>query len=186
MRLLVFFISSVIGGIVTAGIAPQAQIFGLQPDLLLIVMLSCVILDETPVPIIFTCITTIVIDMFYTGAIGVYTIPYAVVLFLALGILKGRKRDRVVVPVAACAAAWLVKDLLNAATVFLNGNVFNFWKIFISLTLPETLLNCIIMLAVFQIYYAIFEGRKRTAPKGGRVEIPLNERRNYYILKRNR
>ena len=159
MRYLIFIISSIIGGIATAGILPNAEIFGLQPDILLVLTLCCVLLEETPMPIVFTSIVTVFMDLFYTGSIGTYTAPYAIVCLLTMWIMHGRKKDRIVVPVAVCAVAWLIKDLLTAFTVFLGGNLFEFGKLFLENTLPETLFNCILMLFVYQLYFKIFERR---------------------------
>ncbi len=148
MKLFIFFISSVIGGVLTAGVSPQAELFGMQADLLLIVTLCCVMLEDSPMPIVFTSLVTIFIDLFYTGSIGIYTIPYAAVCLIAMWVLKNKKVDRIVVPVVTCACAWVVKDILSALTVFLDGNTFNFWKIFFTGTLPEMILNSVIMLGI--------------------------------------
>ena len=93
MRTPVFIISSVLGGLITLGIFPNAPVFGLEPDLVLIFSLCCVLLDETPVPVIYTSVITVFADMFYTGGIGTYTVPYVAVLLAAMWIFKGRQKD---------------------------------------------------------------------------------------------
>ena len=186
MRYLVFIISSLLGGILTGGVLPNAEIFGLQPDILLILTLCCVLLDETPVPVVFMSIITVFMDIFYTGSVGTYTAPYAIVTLIALWVMKSRKKDRIVVPVVVCAVSWLIKDLLCAFTVFLGGNTFEFGRLFLENTLPETLFNCILMLIIYQLYFKIFEKRSIKINRlNSYVEKPRFEGASGSIYKRS-
>ena len=181
MRLIVFIISSIIGGILTAGVAPQAEIFGLQADMLLVLTLCCVMIDESPLPVVPTAVVAVIMDLFYTGTVGVYSVPYVLVCLIVAWVMKGRKKDRILAPVIVCAAAWIVKDVINALSVFLDGNTFDFWKGFFTGTLPETLLNCLLMIGAYQLYWYIFSSKKRTGARQGGVEIPLRERKRTHL-----
>lgn len=159
MKYAVYIISSILGGILTASVFPQANILGLEPDLLLVFTLCLVMITDSPVPVIFTGVTALFIDMFYLGNVGTYTLPYIIVSLAVMWIWHGRNKDRILSPVLTCAAAWIVKDCLTALMVFLNGNTFDFGKLFLTNTLPETLINCVLMLGFYQIYMLIFEGK---------------------------
>ncbi len=186
MRTLVFINSSVLGGLITFGIFPNAPVFGLEPDLVLIFSLCCVLLDETPVPVIYTSVITVFADLFYTGGVGTYTVPYVAVLLAAMWIFKGRQKDRLIVPSAVCAAAFLIKELLSAFTVFLGGRTFDFFSVLVSRTLLETLINSVLMLGIYQIYYIIFEKRSvKINRMNSYVEKPRYEGAKGSIYKRS-
>ena len=69
MKYAVYIISAIIGGILTAGVFPQASLWGLEPDLLLVFAVCCVMISHSPAPVIFTGITAFFVDMFYMGSV---------------------------------------------------------------------------------------------------------------------
>ena len=186
MKYAVYIISSIAGGILTAGVFPQANILGLEPDLLLVFTLCLVMITDSPVPVIFTGLTSLFIDMFYLGNVGTYTLPYIIVSLAVMWIWHGRSGDRILSPVLTCAAAWTVKDCLAALAVFLNGNTFDFGKLFLTNTLPEMLINCVLMLGFYQIYLLIFADRLSRGADEGPGESVRFKKKQRAAVKRSR
>lgn len=187
MKYALYIISAILGGILTAGVFPQASLWGLEPDLLLVFAVCCIMISHSPAPVIFTGITAFFIDMFYMGSVGIYTIPYIIVLLAVMWIWQGRAADRLIAPVVTCAVAWIIKDCLSALMVFLAGNTFDFFKLFVTGTLPEAIINCLLTLGFYQLYLLLLGDR--FAPAGsdeGPGESIRFKHRQKSALRRNR
>ena len=186
MRYLILTVITLIATMLT-GVFPLIPIFGVQPDLLLISMLSMLLLEKTPIPVLFTAGGALLLDVLFAPAIGYYSMPYVAVGLTVYLITKDWQENRFIVPPVLCAAAWLVKDVLTATLTFFLGNVFDFGSIFAQSTLPGMLINAVLMFAIYlslhRLYSLMFMRPIRTNFDDGILEARRPRARSLFRKK---
>ena len=149
MRYVILIAIALFSALITGGVSPQLAIFGAEPDLLLIVMLSMELREKTLTPAIVCSVAAIFIDAFYAPAIGYYSLPYLIIGLIVYFVFAKREVGAIIIPMIVCAASWVVKELLSAAFAFFLGNTFDFFHIFVTSTLPGIPVHAVLMIPVF-------------------------------------
>ncbi len=156
LRYLILILSALISAICTGSISPVLTIFGVQPDILLIVMNCLLIMEKRATPVFVCGICALLLDFFYSNGFGYYSLPYVVVGIMLYLVLTKLNTDNFYVPVIVTGVTWLVKDLISALITFLQKNTFDFWYIFLRTTLPGILVNAILTIPFFFLYLWIY------------------------------
>lgn len=156
MRYVVLILAALLASMITGGIAPQVAILGAEPDILLIVMLAMVLCERTATPVITCSVAAIFMDAFLAPALGYYSFPYLLMGLLVYFVFRKRTIHPLFTPPVICAACWLIKDLITAFITFLMGNTFDFGYIFVHSTLPGILVNGVLILPFYLLFYWLY------------------------------
>lgn len=118
----------IILGCVVLGTAvfTEMTIFGVEPDLLLIVMVCMVMTETTAMPVVFTVFGALLIDMLFGRHIGFYAVPYAVAGVVAFFFSTRKFIGEWYFAPLVCGLSYLAKELSACALSFLLGFNFDF------------------------------------------------------------
>lgn len=133
----------------TGTVFPYSPIFGFQPDILLVIMLSVILIEQSAVVIIMTAIAAIGMDIIFVGSLGFYSFPYVFVGLVAYFIFVNREYNKVLIPPIVAAAAWLVKDSISGIISVMKGNKVDVFETLIGSTFPGIVINAILMFFVY-------------------------------------
>lgn len=168
MRYIVLAAVTIINLIFTGAVFPNINIAGLAPDLLICAMTSIAVLERSMAGAGIGLISGIVLDLFFSGAIGFYAIPY-LITGTALYVVSTRFRyiDSFIMPFFFAIGAYLIKELLSALLAYMLGTSFSFPHMLMRYILPEALLTGVFMLLVHLIMRKIY---RSSSVKPGRSE----------------
>lgn len=155
----------ILGAILNGAVFNQYPIFGLEPDMMMLIMIAMILIERTATPIIFTSVAALFMDIMYSPAIGYYALPYALVGIAAYFIFRRMTFGQFLVPPFAAAAGWLLKDILSAILAILLGAEIEFMSVFMNKTLPGIALNGILMLIVYWLLRLLYRAAYMQPPK---------------------
>ena len=157
MRTLVFSAASFIGLIFTGAIFPNINIAGLAPDIILCIIASIVILEKSMAGAVIGLVCGLILDLFFTGAIGFISIPYfltgAVLYFVCSNI---HYIDRYLLPVILTSCAYLFKEFTFALLAYMMDAGFSFGHMLIRYILPEAVMTGTFMLLIHYFFIRIY------------------------------
>ena len=154
-----------LGAILNGAVFNQYPILGLEPDILLLIMVAMILIERTAMPIIYTTGAAVLMDIMYSPAIGYYALPYAIVGVITYFIFRRMTYSKFLVPPFAAAAAWLIKDILSAILAVILGAEIEFMHIFMNSTLPGIALNGILMLVIYWLLRLLYCATYMQPPK---------------------
>ena len=174
MRLLVSAITGVICIVFTGAVFPNFNIAGTAPDIIVCVMVSLAILDKSLFGAGLGLVCGLVLDCFFSDAIGLFAIPYLIsgvaVYFVCFRLTY---INRFVTPALLAAGAYIVKDLIAALLSHMLDLSFSLSYIFFRFTLPEALLTGAMMLLVHIIFSKLYQSgamKKRSGEEFKRLK----------------
>lgn len=157
MRYVVLVAAAFISAALNGAVFTQAPILGIQPDILLVVMLSFVMVENSLVPMFYMAGASLMMDALFAPAIGYYTLPYVLTGTLTYLIFRKRQFNRYYVPPLVGAGIWVLKDILTAIITAMLGYQINFFGNLIEKTLPAMFFNAAIMFLVYQGVYVLYQ-----------------------------
>jgi cell shape-determining protein MreD len=99
----------------------------------------------------------LILDLLFSGTIGFFAIPY---LLAGAGLYAAVSRisyiDRVFLPMAIAAGAYLVKEILSALLSFMLGYGFSLGYMIVRYILPEMVITGVFMLPVHLLLSRIY------------------------------
>jgi len=153
LRYVLLVLIALLGALITGGVSPQLTILGAEPDIMLIFMLALMMREKTVTPVLVCSVAAIFMDVFYGPAIGYYSFAYLLTGLITYAVIRKLTIPRFLVPSLICGAAWIFKELFMALETFLMGNTFHFFYILLHSTLPGILVNGLLMLPIYLIFY---------------------------------
>lgn len=157
MRAIVFSSTALIGLIFTSAVFPNINIAGIAPDIIICLIASITILDKSMVGAIIGLACGLLLDLFFTGAIGFYALPYFVTGAILYFVCKNiRYIDKYLLPVILTAGAYVVKELTFALLSYMMSIDFSFGHIFLRYILPEALMTGAFMLLIHYLFLKIY------------------------------
>ncbi|MDL2236940.1 rod shape-determining protein MreD [Christensenellaceae bacterium OttesenSCG-928-K19] len=157
MRYVVFVLLGVFGVILSGSFTTGIAIAGIQVDLLLLIIVSIALLDKTSAPIIFAAAAGLFMDIMYSPVLGVYAISYSVAAALVTLVFRNTARFNFLMLLASGAGAYLVKELVMAATVYILGSRFSLLGMLVRYILPAAVLNGVLLLIAYLIFSKLYQ-----------------------------
>ena len=99
----------------------------------------------------------LILDLFFSGTIGLYALPYFVVGALAYFISKNlRYVDKFLMPVIFAVGGYIVKEVISSLLVYMLGVEFSFIYMFIRFMLPKALFTGALMLLIHFLFTRLY------------------------------
>jgi rod shape-determining protein MreD len=128
---------------------PQLQVLGVQPDLVLLVVVSWSLLRGSEEGMVWALIGGLALDVLSSAQLGVNTLPLLLIGFLTGLWQRGLVRLEVLVPLGAIPIATLVYQGAMVALLKLLGWPGTWQAAFRYAILPTTLVNTLLMPLVY-------------------------------------
>ncbi len=157
MRYIVLVSVVIINLIFSAAVFPNLNIADLAPDLIVCSMASIVILEKRMTGAVIGFSAGLILDLFLSGAIGFYALPYLLtgaVLYAAVRQIAFI--DRILIPAAIAAGAYLLRELISALLAYMLGHEFSLWHMLVRYILPEMLITAAVMIPVHLLLSRIY------------------------------
>ena len=158
MRYLILGAVAVVNLICAGAVFPNINIAGTAPDIIICTMASLAILEKNMTGAVLGLACGLVLDVFFTGTIGLYALPYFAVgagLFFASRHL--RYVDHFFMPVVIAFGACLARDLITSVLAYMMAVKFSFGHMFVRYTLPEAALTAAFMLLIYFLFTKIYQ-----------------------------
>lgn len=157
MRYLMLFAVTVINLILTGTVFVNINIAGVSPDVLICTISAIALLEKRMTGAVIGLVCGLVLDLMFSGAIGLYAIPYfAIGAFAYFASIHLQYIDNYLVPCCFAAIAYLCKDVISALLTYMLGTRIAFWHMMIRYTLPGMLLTGVFMLLAYVIFRRIY------------------------------
>jgi len=158
MRYVILAAVAIVNLIFTGAVFPNINIADTAPDILICTMASIAILEKNMTAAILGLVCGLVLDIFFTGAIGFYAIPY----FATGAILRSvcsriRYYDKFFLPMLIAFGACIVRDLIFALVSYMMAINFSLGYKLIRYTLPDAALSAVFMLLIYFIFTKIYQ-----------------------------
>jgi rod shape-determining protein MreD len=140
---------------------PQIRLFGAQPDLVLLIVVSWSLLRGSEEGMLWALIGGLALDILSSARLGVNTLPLLAIAFLAGLWQRGLFRLDVLVPFLAIPLASLVYQGAMVSLLKLLGWPATWQASLLHAILPTTLLNTLLMPVVY-VLVRWLHGRTRT------------------------
>lgn len=157
MRYVFFAVVSVISLIFTGTVFPNINIAGIYPDIIMCSIVSIALIEKSMAGAMVGLFCGIVLDLFFSGIIGLYALPYFVVGAIMFFISKNlRYIDRFLLPVSFALGAYFVKEIISSLLAYMLGVEFSFLNMFIRIMLPQGIATAVLMLIIHTIFLRIY------------------------------
>ncbi|MCR4629778.1 MAG: rod shape-determining protein MreD [Bacillota bacterium] len=130
---------------------PQISILASWPNLLLIIVSICAFIEGRRMGIIYGLVAGLVMDLFYSGAFGFYTL-----FFVNMGFLNGcftryYYEDYITLPLTLAILNDLAYNLYIYIFRFLVQGKLNFGYYFVKIILPEVIFTTVTTLVIYRL-----------------------------------
>lgn len=149
MRYIVLSLTSLLCALLTGAVFTQVQIFGIQPDIILAVLIAMVLLEKTMTPVFYMVGGAVVLDVLFAPGVGFYSLPYLIAGLLVYLFSIRRDVSKWYIAAAAGGILWVVKDLCTILFSVLLGNSFDIGKNLLHSTLPGILVAALLTYLVY-------------------------------------
>lgn len=157
MRYLVLALTAVINLILTGAVFPNINIAGIAPDVIICTMTAIAVLERSMTGAGIGLFCGLVLDLMFSGSIGLYTIPYLITGAVVYFTVKSMNYiDNYLLPFLFAMGAYVVKELASAVLIYMIGIDFSLTHMFVRFILPETLLTGLFMILVHFIFTRIY------------------------------
>jgi rod shape-determining protein MreD len=136
-------------GLLQATVVPHLSLWGVSPDLLLLVVASWGILRGAQQGALWGFIAGLIVDLFSGAPFGAATLSLMAAGFLAGLVSAGVSGNQVILPLVIALVATPVYDLLFLLVVQLSGRTVLWLDTLLRLILPAAALNMLLMPAIF-------------------------------------
>lgn len=157
MRYVFFAVVTLISLIFTGTVFPNLNIAGIYPDIIMCSIVSITLLEKTMAGAMVGLVCGLVLDLFFSGIIGLYALPYFVVGAIMYFVSKNLKYlDKFLLPVSFVLGAYFVKEIISSLLVYMLGVQFTFVNMFLIRMLPQGIATALLMLLVHYIFSRIY------------------------------
>jgi rod shape-determining protein MreD len=143
------FLLLCLSALLQSTLLPQVKLFGVQPDLVLLAVVSWSLLRGSQEGMLWALIGGLALDAFSSARLGVNTLPLLAISFLAGLWQRGIVRLDVLIPLLATPVATLAYQGAMVALLKLLGWPGTWGASFRHAILPSMLLNTLLMPAVY-------------------------------------
>jgi rod shape-determining protein MreD len=149
---------AIVNLIFTGAVFPNINIADTAPDILICTMASIAILEKNMTAAVLGLICGLILDVFFTGTIGFYAIPY----FATGAILRSvcnriRYYDKLLLPMLIAFGACIGRDLISALIAYMMAIDFSFGRKFLRYTLPDAAQTAVLMILIYFIFTKIYQ-----------------------------
>lgn len=157
MRYLVLGLTAVVNLILTGAVFPNINIAGIAPDVIICTLTSIVVLERSMTGAGLGLVCGLILDLLFSGSIGLYTIPYLVTGTVVYFAIKSMNyMDNYLFPFLFAMGAYVVKELVSAVLIYMLGINFSLSHMLLRFILPEALLTGLFMILVHFIFLRIY------------------------------
>lgn len=157
MRYLVLALTAVVNLILTGAVFPNINIAEIAPDVIICTLTTITVLERSMTGAGLGLLCGLILDLLFSGSIGLYTIPYLVTGAAVYFTVKSMNYiDNYLLPFLFAMGAYLVKELVSAVLVYMLGINFSLSHMLFRFILPETLLTGLFMILVHFIFLRIY------------------------------
>lgn len=168
MRYVFFAVVSIVSMILTGAVFPNLNFAGIYPDIIIVSIVSIAILERSMAAAMIGLICGLILDLFFSQAIGVLAIPY---LIVGAGMFFVRKNmhymDRFLLPAVFAVSAYLVKEMISALIAYMLGIEFNLWHMVTQIILPKAVFTGVVMLVVHLLFTRIYRASSMKLKNSG-------------------
>ncbi|MEG0257434.1 MAG: rod shape-determining protein MreD [Christensenella sp.] len=153
MRYVVLVAMSILGTILSGSVFSNINLWGLQIDIVLIMILALVLTEKTAMPVIFAAVTGLLMDITYSTVLGMYAVSYTVAAAVAFMVLRKTEKQTILHLFFVGVGGYIIKESVMAFIVFAQGaRNFDFFAILARYILPSAALcGGLLILAYFLI-----------------------------------
>ncbi len=157
MRYVFFAAVTIVNLIFTGAIFPNLNIAGIYPDLIMCTVVSISLIEKSMAGALVGLASGLVLDLLFSGTIGLYALPYFIVGASMFFISKNlRYIDRFILPISFVIGGYFVKEIISSLFVYLLGVQFSFSHMFVRFMLPQALETGLLMLLVHLLFLRMF------------------------------
>ena len=157
MRYVFFAAVIIVNLIFTGAVFPNINIAGIYPDLIMCTVISISLIEKSMAGAMVGLISGLVLDLFFSGTIGLYALPYFIVGAATFFIAKNLKYiDRFLLPISFVIGGYFLKEIISSLLVYMLGVDFTFTRMFVRFMLPEAFMTGLLMLLIHLLFLRIF------------------------------
>ena len=158
MRYLILSAIAIVDLIFTGAVFPNLNFAGAAPDIIVCTMASIAILEKNMTGTVIGLVCGLVLDIFFTGTIGLNALPYfAVGAGLFFVCRRLRYVDRFFLPAVIAFGACLAYDLITSVLAYMMAVDFSFGYMFIRYMLPDAALTAALMMLINSLFTKIYQ-----------------------------
>jgi rod shape-determining protein MreD len=136
-------------------VVPHLKIFGVQPDLILIVVVTYAFLYGPVAGSIAGFFGGILQDMVLIRGIGFNALGKAIMGYLGGMVEKAMFADNIILIMIAIFLATILNQLIYSGLFFLIGEKIHLWSTFLTLILPSAVYNAVLAPFIYHLLYRI-------------------------------
>ena len=158
MRYLILGAVAVVNLIFAGAVFPNINIADTAPNIIVCTMASLALLEKNMTGAVIGLVCGLVLDVFFTGTIGLYALPYfAVGAGLFFVCRRLRYVDRFFLPALIAFGACLAHGLVSALLAYMMAVDFSFGYMFVRYMLPGAALSAALMLLIYFLFTKIYQ-----------------------------
>ncbi len=158
MRYVILAAVAIVNLIFTGAFFPNINIAGTAPDMLICTMASIAILEKNMTAAVLGLICGLMLDIFFTGTIGFYAIPYFTTGVILRSVCSRiRYFDRFLLPMLIAFVACIVRDLMFALISYMMAIDFSLSHMLIRYMLPDAAQTAVLMLLIYFLFTKIYQ-----------------------------
>lgn len=165
MRYFVLVLLGMFSVVFSGSFAAGITIFGIQVDLLLLIVVALSLVDKTTMPIYFAALSGLFMDILYSTVLGMYALSYTLVAATVLIVFRKMIRFNVLSLFATGAGSYLLKEIVNAIVVRALGGQYSIGFMLVRYILPAALLSGALLLLVYYLTTRLYQNTWMRAPK---------------------
>ena len=157
MRYVFFAAVALVNLIFTGTVFPNINIAGIYPDIIMCTIVSISLIEKSMAGAMVGLACGLVLDLLFSGTIGLYALPYfvagAVVFFISK---KLRYMDRFLIPISFVLGGYFLKEIISTLLVYMLGVEFSFSHMFVRFMLPQAFETAILMILIHLLFIKFY------------------------------
>lgn len=157
MRYVFFLVVTIINLILTGAVFPNINIAGIYPDVIMCSIVSIAMLERSMAGAMVGLASGLVLDLFFSGTIGLYALPYFIIgagMYFAASRIK--YIDRFLLPLGFVVGGYFLKEFIMATLVYMLGVKFTLSNMFLRIMLPQAVATGLFMILVHFVFSRIY------------------------------
>ena len=142
-------------------VAPHLQVFNVQPDLILVVVVTYAFIQGPIAGSAAGFVGGILQDLVLIRGVGLNALCKTIMGYLGGMIAKALFADNVLLMMAAIFLATILNQLIYSSLIFILGEKIHLWSAFLSLILPSALYNAVLAPLIYHLLYRIVVFEKK-------------------------
>lgn len=144
-----------LAALLQVSLLPALRVAGVYPNLLLILVVGWALLRSTRSAVVWALIAGLWLDLLSGGVFGVYTLGLVTAAVLTGTSGQTIYRASPTLALIMVTIGTVLQYFIQVLLLWINGNSPVVTNIFLRLTLPEIVYNCVLMLAIYPLLVRI-------------------------------